>query len=133
MIDVNTIEPNGVITVKNGISDNKTEIFIENTMRDKMLRGLVASTLTVRLVRTIEIVSVAKSAGYDGLFIDMEHSTLDLDTTGQLCQAALLAGITPIVRSPTKEPFFVSRILDGGAQGVVVSNRFLSKYSEPLN
>ena len=50
----------------------------------------------------------------------MEHSTLDLDTTSQICIAALYAGITPIVRSPTKEPFFVSRILDGGALGVIV-------------
>lgn len=50
----------------------------------------------------------------------MEHSTFDLDTTSQLCIAALYAGITPIVRSPTKEPFFVSRILDGGALGVIV-------------
>ncbi|KAI7139107.1 hypothetical protein KC352_g30110, partial [Hortaea werneckii] len=44
----------------------------------------------------------------------------DLDTAGQLCIAALYAGITPIVRSPSKDPFFVSRILDGGALGVIV-------------
>jgi 2-keto-3-deoxy-L-rhamnonate aldolase RhmA len=50
----------------------------------------------------------------------MEHSTLGLDTTSQICIAALYCGITPIVRSPTKDPFFVSRILDGGALAVIV-------------
>ncbi|EGP82646.1 uncharacterized protein MYCGRDRAFT_97525 [Zymoseptoria tritici IPO323] len=50
----------------------------------------------------------------------MEHSSFDLDTTGQLCIAALYAGITLIVRAASKEPYFVSRILDGGALGVIV-------------
>lgn len=63
---------------------------------------------------------MAKTAGYDGILIDMEHSSFDLDTTSQLCIAALYAGITPIVRSPSKDPFYVSRILDGGALGVIV-------------
>lgn len=93
---------------------------IQNALKDKMLRGEIASTLSVKTVRTVEIAMMAKTAGFDGILIDMEHSSLDLDTTGQLCIAALYAGITPIVRSPTKEPFFVSRILDGGALGVIV-------------
>lgn len=39
---------------------------------------------------------------------------------GQICIAALYAGIAPIVRVPSKDPFFVSRVLDGGALGVIV-------------
>ncbi|KAL6401592.1 4-hydroxy-2-oxovalerate aldolase [Ilyonectria robusta] len=50
----------------------------------------------------------------------MEHSSFDLDTTGQICISTLYAGIAPIVRAPSKDPFFVSRILDGGALGVIV-------------
>lgn len=72
------------------------------------------------MVRTVELPMIAKTSGFDGILIDMEHSTFDLDTTSQLCIAALYAGITPIVRSPSKEPFYVSRILDGGALGVIV-------------
>ncbi|THW26616.1 hypothetical protein D6D23_03290 [Aureobasidium pullulans] len=37
-----------------------------------------------------------------------------------LCTAALYAGIAPIVRAPSKDPRYVSRILDGGALGVIV-------------
>ncbi|KAI7219180.1 hypothetical protein KC333_g3142 [Hortaea werneckii] len=93
---------------------------IENTLKDKMLAGEVAYTLSAKLIRTVELPMMAKTAGFDGILIDMEHSSFDLDTAGQLCIAALYAGITPIVRSPSKDPFFVSRILDGGALGVIV-------------
>lgn len=93
---------------------------IHNPFQEKLLRNEVAYTLSVKLVRSVEIAGIAKSAGFDGILVDMEHSSFDLDTTGQLCIAALYAGITPIVRAPSKEPFFVSRILDGGALGVIV-------------
>ena len=89
-------------------------------MREKLLRGEVASTLSIKLVKSVEIAGMAKTAGYDGILIDMEHSSFDLETTSQLCIAALYAGISPIVRAPSKDPFFVSRILDGGALGVIV-------------
>ncbi|CZT19049.1 related to 2,4-dihydroxyhept-2-ene-1,7-dioic acid aldolase [Ramularia collo-cygni] len=93
---------------------------ISNSLLDKLERNEVASTLSVKLVRSVELPMIAKTAGFDGILIDMEHSSFDLDTTGQLCLAALYAGITPIVRAPSKDPFFVSRILDGGALGVIV-------------
>jgi len=97
-----------------------TAMTIPNSLKEKILRGEVAYTLSVKMVRTVELPMIAKTAGFDGILIDMEHSSFDLDTTSQLCIAALYAGIAPIVRSPTKEPFFVSRILDGGAVGVIV-------------
>ncbi|KAF2169748.1 hypothetical protein M409DRAFT_20163 [Zasmidium cellare ATCC 36951] len=98
----------------------QADIAVPNPMRDKMSQGDVASTLIIKMMSGVEAPMLAKSTGFDGIFIDMEHSQLDLTAVSQMCQAALLAGITPIVRSPTKEPFFVSRILDGGALGVVV-------------
>lgn len=93
---------------------------INNSFRDKLVRNEVASLLTVKLVRSVELPGIAKTAGFDSILIDMEHSSFDLDTTGQLCIAALYAGITLIVRAASKEPYFVSRILDGGALGVIV-------------
>jgi 2-keto-3-deoxy-L-rhamnonate aldolase RhmA len=93
---------------------------IPNSFREKIQRGEVAYTLSVKMVRTNEIAMMAKTAGYDGILVDMEHSSFDLDTTSQLCIAALFVGITPIVRSPSKDSFYISRILDGGALGVVV-------------
>ena len=96
------------------------EVTLANSLREKMLRDEVAYTLSVKLVRSVELPMMAKTAGFDGILIDMEHSSFDLDTTSQICIAALYAGIAPIVRVPSKDPFFVSRVLDGGALGVIV-------------
>ncbi|KAI1393111.1 HpcH/HpaI aldolase [Hypoxylon trugodes] len=95
-------------------------VSIPNSFREKLLRGEIAYTLSVKLVRSVEVPMMAKTAGFDGLLVDMEHSSFDLDTTSQICIAALYAGIATIVRVPSKESSFVSRVLDGGALGVIV-------------
>ncbi|BCS29536.1 HpcH/HpaI aldolase family protein [Aspergillus puulaauensis] len=74
----------------------------------------------IRLVTSPAIVQLAKNAGFDSLFIDLEHSTLTINEASQLCVTALLAGITPVVRVPHQcGDGFVQRVLDGGAMGVV--------------
>jgi 2-keto-3-deoxy-L-rhamnonate aldolase RhmA len=60
-----------------------------------------------------------KTAGFDWLFIDMEHNSMDLDTAVQICVAARACGISPIVRVPAFQHFHATRVLDGGAQGIV--------------
>ncbi|PVI00959.1 HpcH/HpaI aldolase [Periconia macrospinosa] len=96
------------------------EVTLYNSLKEKMAKDEVAYTLSVKLVRSVELPMMAKTAGFDGILIDMEHSSFDLDTTGQICMAALYAGIAPIVRVPSKDQFFISRVLDGGALGVIV-------------
>jgi 4-hydroxy-2-oxoheptanedioate aldolase len=54
------------------------------------------------------------------MLIRMKYSTSNLNTTSHIYLTALYANITPITWSPTKHLFFVSRILDGGAHGVIV-------------
>lgn len=93
---------------------------IPNSFAQKIRNGGVASTLSVRLVRSFEIALMAKTSGFDGLLIDMEHSSFDVDMTCQLCLAALSAGIAPIVRVPSNTTAFISRVLDGGALGVII-------------
>jgi 4-hydroxy-2-oxoheptanedioate aldolase len=75
--------------------------------------------MTVRLVRSIEIARIASTAGFDTLYVDVEHSSFSLETTGQICIAALEAGIAPFVRVPANTPDYISRVLDGGALGVI--------------
>ena len=47
------------------------------------------------LARTIDIAAVGKTAGYDWLFIDMEHSALDVSTAGQIAAAAIKKTMAP--------------------------------------
>ena len=90
---------------------------LRNHAKDKLARGEVVSSMTVRLVRGIEIARIAKTAGFDSLYVDMEHSSFSLETTSQICMAALEIGITPFVRVPG--PDDVQRILDAGALGII--------------
>jgi 4-hydroxy-2-oxoheptanedioate aldolase len=95
---------------------------VRNNVKEKLARGEVVSSITVRLTRGIEIVRIAKTAGFDSLYVDLEHSSLSLDATGQICMAALEAGIAPFVRVPANTPDYIQRTLDGGALGVIAPN-----------
>jgi 4-hydroxy-2-oxoheptanedioate aldolase len=92
---------------------------VRNNVKEKLARGEVVASMTVRLTRSIEIARLAKTAGFDSIYVDVEHSTLSLETTGQICIAALEAGIAPFVRVPSTRPEHVSRVLDAGALGVI--------------
>ena len=50
------------------------------------------------------VVEIIASAGFDGAFIDMEHSIFDLQTVGEMIRVADLCGITPVVRVPDENP-----------------------------
>ena len=93
---------------------------LRNNVKEKLVRNEVVTSMTVRLVRSIEIAQIARTAGFDTLYVDVEHNSFSFDATGQICMAALAVGITPFVRVPTSRPEHVSRALDGGALGVIV-------------
>jgi 4-hydroxy-2-oxoheptanedioate aldolase len=95
---------------------------VRNNVKEKLARGEVVSSITVRLVRGIEIVRIAKTAGFDSLYVDLEHSSLSVDATGQICMAALEAGIAPFVRVPANTAENIQRALDGGALGIIAPN-----------
>jgi 4-hydroxy-2-oxoheptanedioate aldolase len=92
---------------------------VRNNVKEKLARDEVVASMTVRLVRSVEIARIARTAGFDSLYIDLEHSSFSLDTTGQICLAALEVGVAPFVRVPAITPDYVSRVLDGGALGVI--------------
>src|SRR4051812_36456116 len=91
---------------------------IRNAVKERLARGEVASSMTVRLTRGIEIARLAKTAGFDSLYVDLEHSSLSLETTSQICIAALEVGIAAFVRVPQLD--LAQRVLDGGALGIIV-------------
>lgn len=93
---------------------------LRNAVKDKLARNELVLSMTARLVRTVEIAAIARTAGFDSIYVDMEHSSFSLDTTGQICMAALAAGVTPFVRVPGTSPEHIAQVLDGGALGVIV-------------
>ena len=89
-------------------------------MKSKLEAGQNVYSFNIVSSRNLAIAGIAKECGFDWLFIDTEHNTMDLDTVSAICMAALPSGITPIVRVPGPESFHATRVLDGGAQGIIV-------------
>jgi 2-keto-3-deoxy-L-rhamnonate aldolase RhmA len=92
---------------------------LRNNVKDKLARDETVYSMTVRLVRSIEIATIARTAGFDSIYIDLEHNGFSLDTAGQICMACLALGIVPFVRVPSTEPHLVARVLDSGALGII--------------
>ena len=46
---------------------------LRNNVKDKLKRDEVVSSMTVRLVRGTEIARIAATAGFDTLYVDLEH------------------------------------------------------------
>jgi 4-hydroxy-2-oxoheptanedioate aldolase len=113
------------------MEDSPREL-LRNTVKDKLARGQVVASMIVRLVRTVEIAQIARSAGFDSFYVDMEHNSFSFDTTGQLCMAGLAAGIAPFVRVPSIAPHHISRVLDGGALGVIAPHVHSARDAESV-
>ena len=72
------------------------------------------------MTRSVEIAKAMAVAGFDWLFLDMEHGVMSLEACAQISIAALDAGIAPIARVPNGEYAIATRALDNGALGIVM-------------
>ena len=99
---------------------NEATPLLRNHAKEKLARGEPVYSMTVRLVRSVDIASIAFTAGFDAIYIDMEHSTFPLDAASQICLACNHLGVTPLVRVPGLDPSFIGRVMDSGAMGIIV-------------
>lgn len=93
---------------------------IANPARDRLSRDELAVGVGIRAVRGVEIASIMKTAGFDWLFIDLEHGSTSIETAASISVAAITAGIAPLVRVPHGDLNMGTRCLDAGALGIVM-------------
>jgi 2-keto-3-deoxy-L-rhamnonate aldolase RhmA len=91
-----------------------------NRAKHRLAAGQLAVGLVLRQSRTVDIGPIARMCGFDFLSLDLEHSSLDVDTAAQIAMTATMAGIAPLVRAPQTALHDAARLLDSGAQGVIV-------------
>jgi 2-keto-3-deoxy-L-rhamnonate aldolase RhmA len=89
----------------------------EKSFRSRLRRGerLLGSIVTLPTAAAAEIVA---GAGFDWLWIDMEHGPLDLLTVEAMLRAK--GPCAGIVRAPSNDPVWIKRILDTGCDGILL-------------
>ncbi|MDQ1173006.1 4-hydroxy-2-oxoheptanedioate aldolase [Microbacterium testaceum] len=66
------------------------------------------------------ITEVAAGSGLDWLLLDLEHSATSLESVLTQLQVAAAYPVTPVVRVPWNDPVTIKRVLDLGAQNLIV-------------
>lgn len=82
--------------------------------------GAAVLALGVRASRTGDIARMASGAGYQVIWIDLEHSAMAIDAAAQIAATATDLGMAAWVRVPERDYAVIGRLLDGGATGIVV-------------
>ena len=90
------------------------------TAKEKLALGKLVLCMGLRQARTVDVAMIAAQAGFDCVYVDMEHSPISLETTSLICAGCHGLGITPLVRPPSHGADWISRTLDGGAHGLIV-------------
>ena len=91
-----------------------------NQTRERLSQGGAVFGCGLQVYRSAEVPRTFAAAGFDYVFIDMEHGAFDLETVQDMIKSSLDAGITPIVRVAELLYSLVARLLDAGAQGIIL-------------
>lgn len=92
----------------------------ENRAKQKLKAGELVLSMGISQMRTADAPMIAAACGFDAIYVDLEHSPVSMPEASQMCVSALAQGITPIARVVSQHPHDAARILDTGAQGVMV-------------
>src|ERR1700730_9882141 len=91
-----------------------------NHTRERLAKGEVVYGCGLQVYRSAEIPRAFATAGFDYVFIDMEHGSYKLETVHDMIVSSRQAGITPIVRVGEVQYTLCARLLDQGAQGIIL-------------
>jgi len=91
-----------------------------NTIFDHRLKknGFI-KIISLRQIKTSDIVYLVKESGFDGFYIDAEHGIFSLREISDLSLSAKSNGLISWVRVPEARVSLVGPILDAGANGII--------------
>src|SRR5260370_18467430 len=99
--------------------DDRASWLVARAMVERLTRGVPAVALGVRSSRTADIARVARSSGHHAIWVDLEHSTMPIDTAALICAAALDLVLATFARIPELEYGVIIRLLEGGVLGII--------------
>lgn len=87
---------------------------------EKLRGGNRIVGVMARMIRNPALAQIAKNGGLDFIMLDMEHGAYSIETFSDIAQMARSVGLGIFVRVPELSKGYVSRIMDAGADGVMV-------------
>ncbi len=93
-----------------------------NLIRQRLAEGKVPVGHMIMEFATRGIAKIVESAGVDFVLLDMEHGGRDFGSICDLLAWFRSTAVTAVVRVPSAEYHFIARVMDAGAQGVMVPN-----------
>ncbi|HUX97837.1 MAG TPA: aldolase/citrate lyase family protein [Bacteroidales bacterium] len=84
--------------------------------KERFNKPMIGALLSISAPQVAEIIALA---GFDWVFIDMEHSAMSLESVQNAIQ--IMEGkVLTIVRVPANDEVWIKRILDTGCDGILV-------------
>jgi 4-hydroxy-2-oxoheptanedioate aldolase len=90
-----------------------------NSLKQALWNGRLSLCLRVATFREPSLPIMAQSAGFDAMYIDMEHSVLSLADAAAIFASALGVGFPVLARVPSISEGLVQQLLDAGCSGVI--------------
>lgn len=92
---------------------------MQNKLKLKLAGGDICFG-TWHTVCSIEVAEAIAALGFDWIAIDMEHGSADVAYAESAFIAMERHGCAPFVRMPSADPYLARRLLDAGAQGLLI-------------
>ncbi len=102
-----------------------------NRVKERLSRGEIALGGVAQMASP-EAVEIIGAAGYDFVWIDMEHGSFYFETAVAMIRAAEVMDITPVVQVPDHSPSFIMRMLDAGVMGIMVPGVSTREHAETV-
>ena len=93
----------------------------ENALKSKILENKKPLGIFADLASSYVVECIGRT-GFDYVIIDNEHSPVEAETSCELIKAAELSGLTPLLRARDISRPAILKLLDVGAQGIIVPN-----------
>jgi len=90
-----------------------------NLLKEKLASGIAAAGLWIT-IESPHLTELAGTMGFDWVVIDAEHGHLDFKEILEHLRALRGSPTTPLVRIPEISGGFIKRVLDLGAEGILV-------------
>ena len=111
---------------------DRQQPLISNPAKDKLEAGEPIFGVNIFEALTPSVVKIAANLGFDMLMVDAEHALNDDSRLAMFLTLVRDNGVAPIVTVTAPERALVSRVLDAGAMGIILSHSETPEQMEDL-